>query len=109
MIRDTVHGTEITVPKGSPGVVGQTPRLPPGHHFEYVSGAELGSSDGVISGSYEFADDDGIVFDASLSPFALKQHHLHSVNFDASSSSASSSPARYPVTPEKSSDDDDSS
>eukprot|EP00632_Arachnochrysis_sp_CCMP2950_P014377 CAMPEP_0185703062 /NCGR_PEP_ID=MMETSP1164-20130828/13543_1 /TAXON_ID=1104430 /ORGANISM="Chrysoreinhardia sp, Strain CCMP2950" /LENGTH=246 /DNA_ID=CAMNT_0028370329 /DNA_START=86 /DNA_END=826 /DNA_ORIENTATION=- len=64
-------GGSVVVPKGSPGVVGQTPRLAVGHHFEYVSGTELHAPRGSIRGSFEFVDDAGGVFEADVLPFDL--------------------------------------
>mmetsp|Transcript_212 Transcript_212/g.607 ORF Transcript_212/g.607 Transcript_212/m.607 type:complete len:271 (-) Transcript_212:109-921(-) len=74
-ITDDVTGDVVTVPRGSPGVVGQTPRLAPGHVFEYVSGTDLQSASGTIRGSFEFCADDGGVFDALVEPFRLRAPH----------------------------------
>mmetsp|Transcript_9866 Transcript_9866/g.31688 ORF Transcript_9866/g.31688 Transcript_9866/m.31688 type:complete len:246 (+) Transcript_9866:41-778(+) len=65
------HGGSIVVPKGSPGVVGQTPRLRPDEYFEYVSGTELHAPKGAIRGSFEFVYDDGQTFDAVVDKFDL--------------------------------------
>lgn len=47
-------GGQITVPKGSRGVVGQTPVLQPeGQTFEYVSGTQLQTPTGLMSGSFQ--------------------------------------------------------
>ena len=77
IVQDLINKTNVTIPKGSPGVVGQTPRLAPGTQFEYVSGTELNSNLGSIGGSFEFASDDGDVFDAIVEPFRLKVDHVH--------------------------------
>ncbi|KAJ8598654.1 hypothetical protein CTAYLR_003053 [Chrysophaeum taylorii] len=65
------RGGSVVVPKGSPGVVGQTPRLVKGAQFEYVSGTELAAPRGFIKGSFEFVTDDGQTFDALVGPFSL--------------------------------------
>lgn len=65
------NGGSIVVPKGSPGVVGQTPMLHAGDHFEYVSGTELHAPRGNIKGSFEFVYDDGCAFDATVDKFHL--------------------------------------
>lgn len=53
-------GSVVVVPKGSPGVVGQTPTLTQNSYFEYVSGTEIQSATGSISGSiaFVFTDDE---------------------------------------------------
>mmetsp|Transcript_6641 Transcript_6641/g.21471 ORF Transcript_6641/g.21471 Transcript_6641/m.21471 type:complete len:253 (+) Transcript_6641:200-958(+) len=57
---------------GSPGVVGQTPKLLEHAEFEYASNVELTSSTGSIRGSFEFVDtDSGDVFQAVVAPFQL--------------------------------------
>jgi ApaG protein len=50
--RDT-RGGSIVVPRGSPGVVGQVPRLEPGQTFTYFSGVQLNTSSGVMEGSLQ--------------------------------------------------------
>lgn len=65
------QGKRVVVPKGSPGVVGQTPRLAQGQCFEYASGTELHAPTGTVSGSFQFATDDGDLFDVQVSPFNL--------------------------------------
>eukprot|EP00635_Sarcinochrysidales_sp_CCMP3193_P005937 CAMPEP_0118889484 /NCGR_PEP_ID=MMETSP1166-20130328/391_1 /TAXON_ID=1104430 /ORGANISM="Chrysoreinhardia sp, Strain CCMP3193" /LENGTH=242 /DNA_ID=CAMNT_0006828075 /DNA_START=99 /DNA_END=827 /DNA_ORIENTATION=- len=67
----------VIIPKGSPGVVGKTPRLLPGTHFEYVSGTEIHTTHGSMEGSFEMASDDGDVFDAIIHPFKLDADHVH--------------------------------
>ena len=54
-----------------PGVVGEQPVLHPGEAFEYVSGCPLGTSFGVMHGSYQMVTDGGERFDAEIAPFAL--------------------------------------
>ena len=53
------------------GVVGEQPRLQPGEHFEYTSGAVLETSLGTMRGSYQMLADDGTRFDAVIDPFTL--------------------------------------
>eukprot|EP00629_Pelagomonadales_sp_RCC1024_P008899 CAMPEP_0119273374 /NCGR_PEP_ID=MMETSP1329-20130426/10148_1 /TAXON_ID=114041 /ORGANISM="Genus nov. species nov., Strain RCC1024" /LENGTH=226 /DNA_ID=CAMNT_0007273573 /DNA_START=137 /DNA_END=814 /DNA_ORIENTATION=+ len=45
---------DIVVPRGSPGVVGKTPKFEPGAEFEYASGTELMAGDGSVRGAFEF-------------------------------------------------------
>jgi len=54
-----------------PGVVGQTPSLKPGEHFEYTSGCVLTTPRGEMRGTYQMHRPDGSVFDASIAPFRL--------------------------------------
>jgi ApaG protein len=53
------------------GVVGEQPRLEPGEHFEYTSGAILETPLGTMHGSYRMVDDDGREFDAPIASFTL--------------------------------------
>jgi ApaG protein len=53
------------------GVVGETPAIPPGGSFDYVSGCPLSTSSGSMSGSYRFIDDEGAVFDVAIPTFPL--------------------------------------
>jgi ApaG protein len=53
------------------GVVGEQPRLRPGEHFEYTSGAVLETPLGTMRGSYRMVADDGTPFDAVIDPFTL--------------------------------------
>ncbi|HEY6463191.1 MAG TPA: Co2+/Mg2+ efflux protein ApaG, partial [Polyangiaceae bacterium] len=52
-----------------PGVVGQTPYLRPGEHFEYTSGCVLQTTRGEMRGSYQMYRPDGRMFDATIAPF----------------------------------------
>lgn len=70
-IIDTGHSS-VVVPKGSPGVVGQTPSLKRGAHFEYVSGTEINAEMATMRGSFEFSTDAGDTFDVIVDPFHLK-------------------------------------
>jgi ApaG protein len=54
-----------------PGVVGQTPFLRPGEHFEYTSGCALQTPRGEMRGSYQMVRPDGRLFDATIAPFLL--------------------------------------
>ena len=63
---------EEVVPRGSPGVVGQTPTLGQGAEFEYASGTELQAAAGTVRGSFEFVSLEGDErFEAEVPPFAL--------------------------------------
>jgi len=53
------------------GVVGEQPYLKPGQGFRYSSGAVLETPVGVMQGSYQMVADDGLRFDAPISPFRL--------------------------------------
>jgi ApaG protein len=54
-----------------PGVVGQTPYLRPGEHFEYTSGCVLQTPRGEMRGTYQMYRPDGRMFDAVIAPFLL--------------------------------------
>ena len=53
------------------GVVGEQPRIMPGHHFQYTSGCVLTTPIGTMHGTYRFWRDDGTYFDATIAPFSL--------------------------------------
>lgn len=53
------------------GVVGEQPYLKPGQGFRYSSGAVLDTPVGSMQGSYQMIADDGVRFDAPISPFRL--------------------------------------
>lgn len=53
------------------GVVGEQPVLKPGEAFQYTSAAMLETPVGSMYGSYEMLADDGVRFDAEISPFRL--------------------------------------
>jgi len=53
------------------GVVGEQPYLQPGQGFRYSSGAVLETPVGSMQGSYQMIADDGLMFDAPISPFSL--------------------------------------
>lgn len=54
-----------------PGVVGQTPLIPPGQSFTYTSGCPLTTPSGIMVGSYQMADQDGHLFDVAIPAFSL--------------------------------------
>jgi ApaG protein len=58
-----------------PGVVGQTPYLRPGEHFEYTSGCVLQTARGEMRGSYQMVRPDGREFNAMIAPFVLALPH----------------------------------
>ena len=58
-----------------PGVVGQTPYLRPGEHFEYTSGCVLQTPRGQMHGTYQMHRPDGRIFDAAIAPFLLALPH----------------------------------
>lgn len=53
------------------GVVGQTPFLRPGEHFQYTSGTALETPVGSMQGSYQMRSEQGDHFDAPIAPFTL--------------------------------------
>ncbi|MGD0526740.1 MAG: Co2+/Mg2+ efflux protein ApaG [Polyangiaceae bacterium] len=58
-----------------PGVIGQTPLLRPGEHFEYTSGCILQTPRGEMRGTYQMFRPDGSSFDATIAPFLLALPH----------------------------------
>lgn len=54
-----------------PGVVGQTPTIPPGQSFSYTSGCPLPTPSGIMVGSYQMAGAGGRFFDVAIPPFSL--------------------------------------
>jgi ApaG protein len=53
------------------GVVGEKPVLRPGTTFEYTSSCPLGTSFGLMEGSYQMVSFSGIRFDVAIAPFEL--------------------------------------
>ena len=53
------------------GVVGQQPKLLPGEHFEYTSGAVLKTPVGSMHGEYEFISSTGQLFLVPIQAFSL--------------------------------------
>ena len=58
------------------GVVGQQPEIPPGHSFQYTSGAVIGTETGTMQGSYEMLAANGEKFDAPIPAFLLAPPHV---------------------------------
>jgi ApaG protein len=54
-----------------PGVVGQTPVIPPGQEFTYTSGCPLSTASGIMAGSYQMTDEKGALFDVAIPAFSL--------------------------------------
>jgi ApaG protein len=54
-----------------PGVVGQTPTIPPGGSFNYTSGCPLKTPQGIMVGSYQMEDEAGKLFDVAVPAFSL--------------------------------------
>ncbi len=63
------HG--VTEEVRGPGVVGQTPVIPPGESFSYTSGCPLDTPSGIMVGSYQMTDSDGKLFEAEIPAFSL--------------------------------------
>jgi ApaG protein len=59
-----------------PGVVGQTPTIPPGSSFSYSSGCPLRTPQGIMSGSYQMADEKGKLFDVAIPAFSLDSPYM---------------------------------
>ncbi len=53
------------------GVIGQTPTLSPGERFTYTSGAPLTAPSGMMLGSYDMVDEDGLELVAMVPVFSL--------------------------------------
>ncbi len=54
-----------------PGVVGETPFIQPGASFTYTSGCPLRTPSGIMVGSYQMADAQGVLFDVAIPAFSL--------------------------------------
>ncbi len=54
-----------------PGVVGQTPTIPPGESFSYTSGCPLRTPQGIMVGSYQMVCEDGEEIDVAIPAFSL--------------------------------------
>ena len=61
---------DVEVVEG-PGVVGETPLIPPGEAFEYTSFCPLGTPFGKMEGHYNMVTPDGGSFQALIAPFGL--------------------------------------
>ncbi len=66
------HGDGHVEEVRGPGVVGEQPRLPPGHGFQYTSGCILRTPRGSMHGSYQMERETGDGFDAEIAEFALE-------------------------------------
>lgn len=64
-------GQGLTEEVSGPGVVGQTPTIPPGEAFSYTSGCPLDTPSGIMVGSYEMTNSRGDVFEAAIPAFSL--------------------------------------
>ncbi|HMN36873.1 MAG TPA: Co2+/Mg2+ efflux protein ApaG [Hyphomicrobium sp.] len=67
-ITDAWGRTEVV---RGPGVVGQTPVIPPGGSFSYTSGCPLKTPQGIMVGSYQMEDAEGRLFDVAIPAFSL--------------------------------------
>jgi ApaG protein len=64
-----------------PGVIGQTPVIPPGQSFTYTSGCPLPTPSGIMVGSYQMTDEEGELFDVTIPAFSLDSPYaVRSVN-----------------------------
>lgn len=72
------NGRQETV--RGPGVVGQTPAIPPGQSFTYTSGCPLSTPSGFMTGSYQMQLDDGTRFDVAIPAFSLDSPDVRSIN-----------------------------
>ncbi len=54
-----------------PGVVGQTPVIPPGETFTYTSGCPLRTPQGIMVGSYQMVNAQGDLFSVAIPAFSL--------------------------------------
>ena len=54
-----------------PGVVGETPAIAPGSSFSYTSGCPLRTPQGLMVGSYQMVDEDGVMLDVAIPAFSL--------------------------------------
>ena len=80
-IRNADGSLHALVPRGSPGVVGETPTLAPGQAFEYASGTTLDQPGGSVEGCFQMlshvglegtpdtAEGGGLPFDAAVGRF----------------------------------------
>lgn len=53
------------------GVVGETPVLPPGEEYDYMSGSSLKSPMGTMEGTYQMVNQEGETFDVKIPVFTL--------------------------------------
>jgi uncharacterized protein affecting Mg2+/Co2+ transport len=73
-IYDNNNKLVVEVPRGSPGILGQTPCIRPGGTFEYYSGTDIEAADGgYMLGSLRcVTPDDGEEFDAIVPRFDFR-------------------------------------
>ena len=66
-------GGLMEVPRGSPGVVGHSPRIEPGQVFQYMSGVSLATPTGSMEGSFQATAHDGqTLFDCKVARTELR-------------------------------------
>ena len=66
-----IDGRGHTEEVEGPGVVGETPVLPPGATFEYTSFCPLPTSFGTMQGTYEMRTAAGELFEVKIGQFSL--------------------------------------
>ncbi|MCO4759845.1 Co2+/Mg2+ efflux protein ApaG [Pontibacterium sp.] len=66
-----IDGNEHSQEVEGEGVVGEQPLIAPEDSYSYTSGTVLATSVGSMQGHYEMRGDDGITFNAPISPFTL--------------------------------------
>jgi ApaG protein len=70
LIRDATGKVEEV---RGPGVVGESPVLPPGQSFEYTSGCPLATPFGSMEGTYQMTTAGGERFDVRIARFELRE------------------------------------
>ncbi len=53
------------------GVVGEQPEIAPGESYRYTSGCPLGTTSGIMAGSYDFISESGSAFSVDIPAFSL--------------------------------------
>lgn len=71
----TDQNNKVEEVRGS-GVVGQQPLIPPGHSYQYSSGAVINTETGDMSGSYTMQCSTGEEFEAPIPLFVLAVPHM---------------------------------
>jgi ApaG protein len=56
------------------GVIGEQPVLEPGQNFQYTSGTPLGTSSGIMNGSYLMENETGEHFEIEVPSFSLDSY-----------------------------------
>lgn len=64
-------GDGMTEEVRGPGVVGQTPIIPPGESFTYTSGCPLRTPQGIMVGAYQMVNAKGEIFNVAIPAFSL--------------------------------------